>query len=108
MKKSNELRKTLIDKIGYLKTANFEKLEEVHEWFMKTYGIRVFPTQKVSGGFGVEFYKSTNNVGLPFKRIQCSAFTKSFKTFYDAIDGGIVFALTELVENEDLTLTEIY
>lgn len=108
MKISDVLRLTLIDKNGYIKSERLHKLEEVHEWFMKTYGIRVFPTQKVSGGFGVEFYKSTNNVGLPFKRIQCSAFTKSFKTFYDAIDGGIVFALTELVENEDLTLTEIY
>lgn len=69
---------------------------EVNELVIEDLKVRVFPTQKISGGFGVMFCTPNrdNPVGNPF--VRHSSFTLDYSSFADALEGGLKMALLYL------------
>lgn len=69
---------------------------ELHELVIEDLNVRVFPTQKISGGFGVTFYTKNkeNPISNPF--VRHSPFTLEYTSFSKALEGGLKLALLHL------------
>lgn len=69
---------------------------EVNELVIEDLNLRVFPTQKISGGFGVTFYTKNkeNPVSNPY--VRHSPFTSDYPSFCKALEEGLKLALLYL------------
>lgn len=78
------------------------ELMDAHELISKKYNIRVFPKQKTNGHYGFEVYVKNEKdpIALPFVRLSGNnAFTFNYNSFPDAIDGGLVWVIKNLIKN---------
>lgn len=75
-------------------------LEFFRESLEINYKVRVLPTCKTTGYFGISIYLPTGDAGKPFHRMSDGLFTKDFNTFEDALMYGVTYVMENLFDED--------